>query len=196
MQLLFRFGIPATLWSLACLAAVLCSGIIARRLVPLAHWADPPDGSVSPGAAARGLAAVLMAAGYATLDSANAVFFLGLAVGASLCFVCLLQRFLQLRRRYVRRVAGLWLPMGAESELYEQARTEFQAGRARRPGLSLAAFLEGFDASPHRSGALWPREVLLRTSRRLHTAMVLVIVSGAGASCLAVLLARVLAVFL
>ncbi|MCZ2496895.1 hypothetical protein GN316_09010 [Xylophilus sp. Kf1] len=190
-----RFGVVTTLFCIACALAVVFSGVLARRLVPLSPWRLPDDPQrTSGGTAARCACLLLMGLAYAFIDAFNALFFLSMAVGCALCLPCLLSRYRDMRAVHVLFLprGRRWLPVGGESDLHAPVKAELQAARRRQRGLSLHDFLRQSGRRLQRPAAFWPPAVLADQVRLLDTLVVLMAALAATAVFLAVLVVQTL----
>ncbi|QHI98955.1 hypothetical protein GT347_13745 [Xylophilus rhododendri] len=190
---LTRFGAPTGIVFLAGLGITLLGRPLVRLALPRGSWGEPTPGEISQAAAAQCLSVLLMGLCYAVADRASVLLFLGLGIGCALSMVCLHLRWRQLHRRHTCWVAEggpdaplrhRLLPMGAEAELYEQARLEWQQARVREPELSLCAFVRRQLGVSRRLSVLWPPQALAATVERLEGTAMWMLLCGANAAVL------------
>jgi len=195
MQDLDRFGTLTATACILCGLLVVFSGTLARHLVPLAAWRMPGDPERSSGgAAARCACLMLMGLAYGFIDSFNALFFLSMTVGCTLCLPFLLTRYREMRAAHVLFVprGRLWLPVGSEDDLHEQPKAELRAARRRQRGLSLHDFLRQSGSRLQRPTAFWSPGVLAAQVHLLDTLVVLMTALAATAVFLLLLVAQTL----
>ncbi|WPB56900.1 hypothetical protein [Xylophilus sp. GOD-11R] len=198
MQFLSRFGAPTGAFFIVCIALILLSGPLARMLLPLRYRPgqeeDAPE--ISAASAARSVAVLALSASFWVMDHHNAIFFLALACCCGLSFLCLIARYRRQRRQHsgwipCRDAQGApifrLVPMGSESELYDQVQSELSYARVHDPELTMKEFILNQGDASQRPAAWWPPAVLVATVARLHTLLVLLILSGISAAVLCAL---------